>query len=81
VTVLPSQPDEPHGFCAPGRVVSGRSSSGHDRAAFPQLRRALSGHLSDVGDFVEFHQPDAARRAMELALCIAGELDHLEDAA
>jgi len=51
-----------------------------DRTAYPQLRRALSAHLRDVGDFVEFHQPDATRRAMELALCIRAELDHLGDA-
>jgi hypothetical protein len=46
-----------------------------DATAYPQLRRAISSHIRDVGEFVELWQPDGARRALQMALSIKAEID------
>ena len=43
-------------------------------ASYPDLRRALSRHLRDVGDQVEMGQPDAARDALRAAIAISSEV-------
>jgi hypothetical protein len=47
----------------------------HRRTAYPFLRRIITAHLRDVGDFVALHQPEAARSALQMALAVRGEIE------
>ena len=60
---------------SPGDVL-GREGRAEEAAAleFPQLRRARSRHLSEVGDSYELADIESARRALNLALAIEAEL-------
>jgi hypothetical protein len=42
--------------------------------AFPQLRRALSCRLAEIGDFYELADVESARKALNMATAIEAEL-------
>jgi hypothetical protein len=42
--------------------------------AFPQLRRALSCYVAEIGDFYDLADVESARRALSLATAIEAEL-------
>jgi hypothetical protein len=66
---LPSvEPDQPAAISAP-----------EDHSDHPHHARALTRHLRDVGDFLEEHNPEAARAALLRARAIEQELDQVTE--
>jgi len=77
-TVMGPRPDRLLGRrwrTSPGDVLGGEGRA--EEAAeldFPQLRRARSRHLLEIGDSYELADIESARRALNLALAIEAEL-------